>query len=68
MTSQILSPELDLTVALTWTPKVGELVENFGQIAQVLEVRPAPYNDLVLREVGKRSKWIAVAANCRPVR
>lgn len=57
---------LSLPTAPEFVPQVGDLVCNFGQIARVLEIRES--GDLVLREVGKRSKWIADPAKCRPVR
>lgn len=68
LTSQILAPELDLTPALTWQPKKGELVENFGCIARVIEVRPAPYNDVLLKDIRDGQKWAANPNLCRPVR
>jgi hypothetical protein len=59
---------LALPTAPEFAPQVGDLVCNFGQIARVIEVRPAPYNDLVVQEVGKRRRWIACPAKCQPVR
>jgi hypothetical protein len=49
----------------TWEPKVGDLVENFGQIARVLD--SDPQRGLTLREVGGRAKWLADPTKCRPV-
>jgi hypothetical protein len=50
------------------TFKVGDVVENFGTIGRVLELRPEPYADMVLQQVGKRMKWCAVPSKCRLVR
>ena len=49
----------------TWTPSIGSLVSNFGQVARIVEIRSN--GDFVLREIGKRSKWVADPAKCDPV-
>lgn len=53
-----------------WTPKIGDIVENFGTIGRIIEIRPAPYGDWILREVistRKGRKWTANPAKCHPV-
>lgn len=57
---------LSLSLSADWSPVVGELVENFGQIARVLEVRAD--GNLIVREVGGKMKWMASPEKCRPVR
>lgn len=56
---------LALPVAPEFAPKVGDVVENFGQVARVLAVDAE--RGLTLRQVGGRMKWIADPAKCRPV-
>lgn len=55
-----------------WTPAVGELVSNFGNLARVLQVDPE--RGLLLRAMPGQGfgpgedKWYADPAKCRPVR
>jgi len=45
----------------------GQIVRNFGQVARIVEVRPAPYNDLILAAHGLdifSGKWAADPAKC----
>lgn len=67
---------MEAMLALPTAPAVtfaaGDLVENFGNVARVLEVDPE--RGLLLRAMpgqgfGKgRDKWHADPARCRPVR
>ena len=48
----------------------GQIVTNFGQLARIIEVRPAPYNDLVLAAHGLNifsGTWAADPAKCQPI-
>ena len=48
----------------------GSIVTNFGQLAKVVEVRNAPYNDVILtgHGLGKVSgNWAADPAKCQLV-
>ena len=58
----------DYSVLAEWTPKVGEIVSNFGTIARVLDVDPE--RGVQLAEIGrpKQGTWRADPAKCRPVR
>jgi len=45
----------------------GQIVRNFGQVARIIEVRPAPYNDLILAAHGLdifSGKWAADPSKC----
>ncbi len=45
----------------------GQIVRNFGQVARIVEVRPEPYNDLILAAHGLdifSGKWAADPAKC----
>ena len=47
---------------------VGSIVTNFGQLARVVEVREAPYNDVILMGHGLDmidGKWAADPAECK---
>jgi hypothetical protein len=59
----------DYSVLAEWSPQVGEIVENFGAIARVLDVDPE--RGIQLREIGAKlsdGTWRADPAKCRPVR
>jgi hypothetical protein len=72
ISSEILSGCFPALTAPVWTPKVGEIVENFGQIARVLEIDAE--RGLLLRAMPNQGfeagadKWHADADKCRPVR
>lgn len=56
-------------LAETWTPQVGDIVENFGAIARVLDIDLE--RGIQLREIGSPASagtWRADPAKCRPVR
>ncbi len=55
-----------------WTPQVGDLIENFGQIARILEIDPER-GILVRAMPGQhfargRDRWYANPDRVRPVR
>lgn len=62
----------DYGTLANWTPSVGEIVENFGNIARVLEIDPE--RGVLLRAMPGQGfgpgedKWYADPAKCRPVR
>lgn len=59
----------DYAALAVWTPQVGEIVENFGAIARVLDIDPE--RGIQLREIGAPASagtWRADPAKCRPVR
>jgi hypothetical protein len=59
----------DYSVLSEWTPKVGDIVENFGAIARVLDIDPE--RGIQLREIGQPASagtWRANPLKCRPVR
>jgi hypothetical protein len=57
----------DYSVLAEWTPKVGDIVENFGAIARVLNIDPE--RGIQLREVShpRGGTWRADPLKCRPV-
>jgi hypothetical protein len=61
MQTALVSPFSPVTVAPF---AVGDLVVNFGQAARVVAL--CDNGDLILRVVGKTTKWRADAAKCRP--
>jgi len=63
-TSQMIAnfPELNTT----WTPTVGDIVENFGEVGRVISIDEE--RGLMLRKVGGRMRWLADPEKCRPVR
>jgi hypothetical protein len=61
MISPLIAPFAPVSVAPF---QVGDLVVNFGQAARVVAL--CDNGDLILREVGKATKWRADAAKCRP--
>lgn len=67
MTTPLALP--DYSALAEWSPKVGDIVENFGAIARVLDIDPE--RGIQLREIGSRPSagtWRADPAKCRPVR
>jgi len=48
--------------------KIGDIVSNFGYIAEVVDFHPET-GDLILREQGKKrgKKWLATHENCELV-
>jgi hypothetical protein len=57
---------LALPTTPAFSPKVGELVMNFGQAGRVVSVEAN--GDLILKAVGGRMKWRACPAKCQPAR
>jgi hypothetical protein len=61
-----------LADSASWTPQVGEIVENFGSIGRVLSVDPE--RGILLRGMPgqgfsrNHDKWFANPEKCRPVR
>lgn len=54
-----------------WTPSVGEIVENFGNVARVLAIDPE--RGVLLRAMpgqgfGSNDRWYANPDRLRPVR
>jgi hypothetical protein len=59
----------DYSVLAEWTPKVGDLVENFGAIARVIDFDPERgYQLRAIGALAAEGTWRAPAQNCRPVR
>lgn len=62
----------DYSAVADWSPAVGEIVVNFGQIARVEEIDPE--RGILLRAMPGQSfapgrdRWHADPAKCRPVR
>jgi hypothetical protein len=59
----------DYTVLADWSPKVGDIVEDFGAITRVLDIDPE--RGVQLREIGAKldaGTRRADPALCRPVR
>jgi hypothetical protein len=48
-----------------WSPKVGEIIENFGQIARVLAIDPE--RGFLVRCMYTGQKWHANPSKVRPV-
>lgn len=65
------SPQMATILALpelntpAWSPKLGDIVENFGQIARVLEIDPE--RGILVRCMYTGQKWHANPAKVRPV-
>lgn len=46
-----------------FTLQIGQIVTNFGVIAEVIDFHPTT-NDPILKEVGGNMKWVASADKC----
>lgn len=55
-------------VPVDWTPRVGELVENFGVVARVKALDAERGVLLSAVDFGGNVRWFADPAKCRPVR
>jgi hypothetical protein len=69
----MMSDMLAFPVAPAFEPKVGDVVENFGAIARVVDLHRSAHDGtltgfLIVREIGHgNTKWLADPAKCRPV-